>query len=292
MENSIITVRELSFTYSGSAAPAIDRLSFEVRPGEIFGLLGPSGAGKSTTQKVLIRLARGYQGQVCVLGRNLRQWGAEYFEQIGVAFELPNHFARLSARRNLEYFAALYSRPALPAQELLALVGLDGDADTPVAQFSKGMQTRLSIARALAHQPALLFLDEPTSGLDPVNAQLVKAIIRRQRAAGRTVVLTTHNMALADELCDRVALIVAGRIAAIAAPRELKLRYGSEQVRVEYGDQGRAAQADFPLAGLADNPQFLGLLRAGAVQTIHSREASLEDAFLAVTGHALVGEHV
>lgn len=282
----MISVRDLSYSYPGGARPAVAGLSFAVARGEIFGFLGPSGAGKSTTQKILMKLLRGYKGQVAVFGRDLVGWGADYYERVGVGFELPNHFLRLSARRNLRYFAALYSRPTRPAEELLGLLGLADAADTPVEQFSKGMQTRLGVARALLHQPELIFLDEPTTGLDPVSARLVKELIRAQRDEGRTVVLTTHNMALADELCDRVALIVDGQIAQIDTPRALRLRYGAPTVRIEYLN-GALRSADFPLAGLADNGEFQRLLREPGVQTIHSREATLEDVFIAVTGRSL-----
>lgn len=282
----MLEVHELTYTYPGTRAPAISRLSFGVEPGEIFGFLGPSGAGKSTTQKILIKLLAGYQGRVRAFGRDLADWGADYFERVGVAFELPNHFQRLSARRNLEYFATLYSRPTRPVNELLALLGLAEDTDTPVERFSKGMQTRLGVARALLHQPDLLFLDEPTSGLDPLSARRVKELIRAQRDEGRAVLLTTHNMALADELCDRVALIVDGRIVRVDSPRALRLSFGAPLVRVEYLN-GAVRSAEFPLTGLAENAEFQRVLRDTAVQTIHSREATLEDVFVAVTGRRL-----
>lgn len=282
----MIDVRDLSYTYPGAAGPALAGLSFAVAPGEIFGFLGPSGAGKSTTQKILMKLLRGYQGRVAVFGRDLAAWGADYYERVGVSFELPNHFRGLTARRNLAYFAALYRGPVRPADELLGLLDLADAADTPVEQFSKGMQTRLGIARALQHRPELLFLDEPTTGLDPVSARRVKELIRAQRDAGCSVVLTTHSMALADELCDRVALMVDGRLAQIDTPRALRLRYGSPSVRVEYLS-GALQSAEFALAGLADNAEFQRLLREARVQTIHSREATLEDVFVAVTGRRL-----
>jgi fluoroquinolone transport system ATP-binding protein len=283
----MITVSELTYTYPGAAAPAVSDLSFSVARGEIFGFLGPSGAGKSTTQKLLMKLLSGYQGAIRVFGRDLRGWGADFYERVGVGFELPTHFMRLTARRNLAYFAALYAAPTRPVDELLALLGLAEDADTPVERFSKGMQTRLGIARALQHRPELIFLDEPTSGLDPVSARKVKELIRAERDEGRTVVLTTHNMDLANELCDRVALIVDGRIAQIESPRALRLRFGAPQVRVEYVDGGLHS-AEFPLDGLADNAEFRRLLREAPVQTIHSREATLEEVFIAVTGRSLV----
>jgi fluoroquinolone transport system ATP-binding protein len=282
----MIHVHDLRYTYPGAATPALHGLDFSVAAGEIVGFLGPSGAGKSTIQRILIKLVRGYAGSVSVLGRDLAQWGQEFYERVGVGFELPNHFHRLSARRNLEYFAALYTRPTRPAAELLTALGLADDADTLVERFSKGMQTRLGLARALLHRPELLFLDEPTSGLDPASARTVKDIILAERAAGATVVLTTHTMALADELCDRVALIVDGRIALIDTPRALRLQFGAPSLRVEYTN-GRLHSAEFPLSGLADNQEFQRLLRETTVQTIHSREATLEDVFLTVTGRSL-----
>jgi fluoroquinolone transport system ATP-binding protein len=283
----MITVEDLSFTYAGAKAPALRGLSFAIARGEIVGFLGPSGAGKSTTQNILIGLLKGYSGRASVLGRDLAAWGADYYERVGVAFELPNHFRRLSALENLAYFRALYRRPTREPREVLALVGLDDAGHTPVAQFSKGMQNRLTLARALLHRPELLFLDEPTSGLDPLNARRVKELILEQRRAGATVFLTTHNMAIAEELCDRVAFIMDGEIRLIDTPRALKLRFGAPRIAVEYAANGRPARECFPLAGLGENAAFLRLLRAGQVQTIHSQEASLDEIFVRVTGRSL-----
>ncbi|WP_299644012.1 ABC transporter ATP-binding protein [uncultured Chloroflexus sp.] len=283
----MIHVENLIFTYAGTTEPAIKGISFNVDAGEIFGFLGPSGAGKSTTQKILFRLLQGFQGTVHVFGRDLRTWGYDYFEQIGVSFEMPNHYSKLTARENLRYFGALYQGKVNDPDELLAMVGLREDADTPVAQFSKGMKNRLSVARALVHNPNLLFLDEPTSGLDPVNARKIKDLIKAQKDAGRTVFLTTHDMHIADELCDRVAFIVDGSICLIDSPHELKLRYGKAEVRVEFSVNGTIAQRDFPLAGLADNSEFLVLLREGSIRTLHTQEATLEQIFIQVTGRRL-----
>jgi fluoroquinolone transport system ATP-binding protein len=283
----MIDVAGLRFTYPASSEPALAGLDFTVERGEIFGFLGPNGAGKSTTQKVLIRLLESYDGVVTVLGRPLRDWGSEYYERIGVSFEAPNHFLKLTALENLRYFATLYQRTARQPHELLEMFGLGQDADTPVGRYSKGMMNRLTVARALLHGPDLLFLDEPTSGLDPVNARRVRDIIRRERDTGRTVFLTTHDMTTADEICDRIAFIVNGRIECIDAPRELRLRYGEPAVRVEYDDGDGVLAREFALDGLGDDPVFLGLLRAGSVRTIHTREASLEDVFMRVTGAAL-----
>lgn len=287
MPAPVVEVDTLSFNYAGARQPAIRSLSFAVQPGEIFGFLGPSGAGKSTTQKVLIGLLREFEGKARVLGRDLRGWASDYYEHIGVAFEVPNLYLKLSGLENLRYFAALYSVPTSDPYELLTLVGLSGDGNTPAGRYSKGMKVRLNLARSLLHRPALLFLDEPTAGLDPVNAKRVKEVIRRQSAAGRTVFLTTHDMTLAQELCDRVAFIVDGEIKLIGSPRELTLRLGKPVVRLEFGTEGALGSRDFPLEGLADNPDFVALLRSGTVRTLHTLEATLEEVFIQATGREL-----
>jgi fluoroquinolone transport system ATP-binding protein len=283
----MIDVSNVTFTYAKTSAPAISNLSFAIERGEIFGFLGPSGAGKSTTQKILIGLLKGYEGRITVFGKDLAAWGQDYYERVGVAFELPNHFRKLTALENLAYFSSLYRRAPQQPQALLELVGLGEDAHMPVAQFSKGMQGRLNLARALLHDPELLFLDEPTSGQDPVNARRIKELIRTQQQAGKTTFLTTHDMTVAEELCDRVAFIMDGRIGLIDTPRALQLQYGQAIVRVEYQASCHTKREEFALTGLADNNAFLSLLRSGKVQTIHSGEATLEDIFIRVTGRSL-----
>jgi fluoroquinolone transport system ATP-binding protein len=208
----IIETNSFHFSYPGAVRPAVRNLTFAVERGEIFGFLGPSGAGKSTTQNVLIRLLDGYEGAIAVLGRDLRAWGQSYYRRIGVAFEAPNHYLKLTARENLHLFAGLYGTTESP-NVLLARVGLESDADKRVSEFSKGMRGRLTLACALLHRPELLFLDEPTAGLDPVTARRIRQVVRSARDAGATVFLTT------DELCDRVAFLVDGAIAGVPARR-------------------------------------------------------------------------
>jgi fluoroquinolone transport system ATP-binding protein len=283
----VIEVRDLHFSYTKSTAPVVRGLAFAVKRGETFGFLGPSGAGKSTTQKVLIGLLEGYRGQVIVRDREVAAWTANDYERIGVSFETPNHFLKLTGLENLRYFAALFSGQTRSPATLLESVGLEGDGNRLVAQYSKGMKCRLSIARCLLNNPDLMFLDEPTGGLDPVNAQKIKDLIRVEREGGATIFLTTHDMAAADELCDRVAFIVEGRIACIDSPRALKLQHGERTVRVEYRSGQRTEHADYPLEGLADNAAFHRVLRERDVQTLHTLEATLADVFIRVTGRAL-----
>jgi fluoroquinolone transport system ATP-binding protein len=283
----MIDVRDLHFTYAHANKAAVRGLAFAVERGEIFGFLGPSGAGKSTTQKVLIGLLEGYSGSVCVGGREVAVWTADDYERIGVSFEAPNHFLKLTGLENLRYFAALYQGTTRSPAALLEALGLQSDGNRRVGEYSKGMKCRLSIARCLLNNPELMFLDEPTGGLDPMNMQRVKEIIRAERDGGTTVFLTTHDMAAAEELCDRVAFIIDGRIACIDSPRALKLKHGERAVRIEYRSGDRALHATFPIDGLADNAAFQQVLRESDVQTIHTREATLADVFINVTGRAL-----
>jgi fluoroquinolone transport system ATP-binding protein len=283
-KGDIIAVRDLTYRYRGQARPAVDGVSFSVRRGEIFGLLGPSGAGKSTTQKVLTRQQRDYSGSVAIFGKDLSGRGQDYFERIGVGFELPNHYLKFTARENLSFFASLYTRPSRDPRDLMALVGLEDYADKKVETFSKGMRMRLNFVRAIQHDPELVFLDEPTAGLDPVNAGIVKALIGDLARAGKTVVLTTHNMNDVDQLCDRISFMVDGRVAAHDTPQALKATHGRRMVAVT-PEQGPTEE--FALDGLGENARFLDLLRAGRIDRIHSQEASLDKVFTDVTGHRL-----
>ena len=283
----MIEVKGLVFTYPGAKEPAVNDLEFSVGDGEIFGFLGPNGAGKSTTQKVLIGLLRDYRGRVSVLERDSRDWGSDLYEQVGVGFELPVHFGRLTARANLSYFASLYQGETEDLDRLLGQVDLLKQADVRVERFSKGMRVRLSFARAILCRPRLLFLDEPTTGLDPLSARRIKDLILEHRERGATVFLTTHDMATADEICDRVAFLIDGRIALIDAPRELKVRYGERRVRVGYRVNETLEERDFPLESLAENAEFLTALREPSLQTVHTQETSLENIFIRVTGQEL-----
>lgn len=288
----MIEVANLRYRYPRADSETLHGLDFRVERGEIFGFLGPSGSGKSTTQKILIGLLEGFTGKVEVLGQPVRA-APDFYERIGVGFEQPNLYLKLTARENLEFFRELYAGETAEPLELLERVGLRQLADTRVGEFSKGMKMRLNFCRALLPRPQLLFLDEPSAGQDPGNAARLKQIIRELRdEQDATVFLTTHNMSEAAQLCDRVAFIVDGALALIDEPRALTLRHGRRQVRVEWtGDEPKAARehADFDLDQLADDPKFIGCLQQHREQLIalHSQEATLEDVFLAETGRAL-----
>ncbi|WP_247003749.1 ABC transporter ATP-binding protein [Halosolutus gelatinilyticus] len=283
----MIRVRDLRYTYAGADEPALRGVDFDVSGGEIFGFLGPSGAGKSTTLKVLTGLLDDYAGDVRVFDRPVPEWGRELYERIGVSAETPNHYRKLTGRENLELFASLYGGAVRDPDALLERVGLANAADQRVGTYSKGMQLRLNVVRALLHDPPLVFLDEPTAGIDPGTARAVTSLVDECRDAGTTVVLTTHDMTVADRLCDRVAFIVDGRVPVVGQPRALKLEHGEPTVRVEYRANGRLERERFPLSELGDDEAFHDLLRRRTVETVHTEEATLEDVFIDVTGAEL-----
>ena len=285
--SSAIEVNNLHFSYPKSNKKAVNGVSFNIKKGEIFGFLGPNGAGKTTTQKVIIGLLKGYRGNVKILGRNLYNWKTDLYNRIGVGFELPNHYQKLTALENLKLFASFYQVKTTPPMDLLKMVELENDANQRVGTFSKGMKSKLNFARSLLNNPEVLFLDEPTTGLDPVNSRLIKNMILQKKKEGKTIFLTTHNMTDADQLCDRVGFIVDGKLALIESPKELKIEHGKKIIKVEYLKDDELVSVEFDLKNLADNNNFLNLLRGGTVQTIHTAEATLEDIFIKVTGRQL-----
>ncbi|WP_235601293.1 ABC transporter ATP-binding protein [Tissierella sp. P1] len=208
----MIAVENVFAKYPGTSVNIIKDVSFEVGEGEIFGFLGPSGAGKSTLQKILTGVLPNYQGSVKVLGSEVNKHLSDFYEEIGVDFEFPNFYNKFTAMENLNYFSSLYKKQSLDPIPLLERMGLLSDANKKVGGYSKGMKMRLGFIRCLLHNPKLLFLDEPTSGLDPANARILKDIVLEQKQQGKTIILTTHNMHDAEELCDRVAFIVDGAI--------------------------------------------------------------------------------
>lgn len=283
----MIQVKNLNFIYKKSGKHAVKGISFNIQKGEIFGFLGPSGAGKSTTQKILIKLLDGYSGDIEVFGKNLSSFGSDYYENLGIGFELPNHFSKLTAKENLQFFKSFYKKQSADIDKLLKSVGLSDHKNDLVENFSKGMKMRLNFVRALLNDADLIFLDEPTSGLDPVNAKLIKNIILELKNKGKTVFITTHSMQVADSLCDRVAFIVDGEIVEMDSPKALKLKYGEKLVKLEYYMDGIIKTSTFDLESYGTDTKFLKIIRNYKTRTIHSMETTLEDVFIKVTGRSL-----
>ena len=283
-----IAVSDLTFAYAGATTPTIQDIQFRVPRGTIFGLLGPSGAGKSTVQRILTRQIRRIdKGSVTILGRDSNAWDHTLYERVGVGFELPNHYPKLTALENLKLFASRYSVPTQNPAHLLEMVGLEGVADKRANELSKGMQVRLNFARALLHSPELLFLDEPTTGLDPTTAKNLRTLIADLRAQGTTIILTTHNMHDAEFLCDQVGFLANGKMVTIDSPEALKIQHGERSVEVVLDDIGTLVSQNFPLKNLGDNPEFLEFIKGRTIHTIHSQEASLDAVFQIVTGQTL-----
>lgn len=281
----MIEVKDLTFSY-GKEKQALHGITFTVNDGEIFGFLGPNGSGKSTTQKILTGILKGHGGEVSLFGENiLSVHTRDFFQKVGVLFEFPYLYTNLSGVDNLKYFASFYPRGQVrDVFELLEQLEFKKDfLKKPVSSYSKGMRQRVSMARALISNPKLLFLDEPTSGLDPSGAVLFRKIIEEERRKGTTVFLTTHNMVDADLLCDRVAFISNGKIAALDTPEKLKEKNSSHLVEIDYLYSGERQKRVIETRELEKGLPFLH----EEVLSIHSKEPTLEDMFIQYTGRGL-----
>jgi fluoroquinolone transport system ATP-binding protein len=279
-------VKNLRFKYPKNNEETIKGISFHIQKGEIFGFLGPSGAGKSTTQKLLLKLLNGAEGHITFNGVDIQQLKSSFYESIGVSFEMPIHFTKMTAYENIRFFQDLYEKKA-NIEELMEQVGLWKDKDKLVSEYSKGMKIRLNIVRALINQPDMLFLDEPTNGLDPKNAMILKDMIKAYRNQGGTVFITSHIMSDIEQLCDRVAFIVDGKIVELASPRDLKIRYGKKAITVDYIQEGKKYQTIFDMDKKESKQKLSELILNHEIETIHSGETTLEDIFIQVTGVSL-----
>jgi ABC-2 type transport system ATP-binding protein len=224
-----IVIHEL--TKSFDTVLAVDRLSVTIHTGEIFGLLGPNGAGKTTTIRMLSALIAPTSGEAWVVGYQVGKQNQDIRSNVGILTESPGMYDQLSAERNLSFYGEMYEVEDIPGQveRYLRMLGLWERRFEPVATFSKGMRQKLAIARALLHEPKVLFLDEPTSGLDPEAARLVRQFIAELREEGRTIVLCTHNLDEADRLCDRIA-VFKGRLLALDNPTALRRKLFGRKV--------------------------------------------------------------
>jgi ABC-2 type transport system ATP-binding protein len=237
-------IRTIGLTKQFGETTAVENLTLEVNEGEVFGFLGPNGAGKTTTVRMLATLIAPTTGEAWVAGQQLgvnEHNNTLIRRSVGLLTEVPGLYDRLSAERNLLIFAGLYSIPDGKAQvkRYLQLLDLWQHRKAPVSSFSKGMKQKLAIARALLHEPAVLFLDEPTSGLDPESARMVRNAINDLRSQGRTVFLCTHNLVEADQLCDRVG-IMRQRLLLVDTPEHLREELWEPQIKLRI--RGRPAR--------------------------------------------------
>ncbi|GAU79297.1 ABC transporter ATP-binding protein [Fusibacter sp. 3D3] len=284
----MLNVKGLYHSYSKDEHYAVQDMTFQVEKGEIFGFLGPSGAGKSTTQSILFGLLELQRGEVSIDGMSVKKLSDDFFNMIGVSFESPNVYKNLTGLENLKFYSKMFNVATEKPEELLKEVGLGKDMNKKASQYSKGMLQRLVFARSMINNPKIWFLDEPTSGLDPETASRIKAIIKRKKDQGTTIFLTTHNMNIADELCDRVAFVNDGKIILIDTPQKLKLRYGERSVKVEFMDQEKLRTEFISLVDKQGQSQLQKLVETGRIVTMHSQEASLEEIFISVVGRGLI----
>lgn len=298
--NNAITVQELSKSFK--TVLAVDRLSFTVETGEIFGLLGPNGAGKTTTIRMLSALIGPTSGKAWVAGHEIGKQDQEIRRNIGILTESPGLYDQLSAARNLTFYGEMYEVKDIPGQveRYLRMLGLWERRFEPVATFSKGMRQKLAIARALLHEPKVLFLDEPTSGLDPEAARMVRQFIADLKEEGRTIVMCTHNLDEADRLCDRIA-VFKSRLLALDTPTALRRKlfgrsvvfhlrqagplYAQTLSQFEYVQSAKVVDNKI-LVSLDDpevhNPELIRtLVQAGAeIQFVGELRQRLEDVYL------------
>jgi ABC-2 type transport system ATP-binding protein len=221
----VIAIEVQDLTRDYNSVRAVDGINFKVDQGEIFGYLGPNGAGKTTTIRMLTGQLRPTSGSARVMGCDVVADRQQLKPQIGVVFESQNFYERLSGRENLNFYARLYRVDKSRVDQVLNQVGLVKRAKDKVSTYSNGMKQRLLIARALLHEPLVLFMDEPTRGLDPNIARDIRQVVVELAQAGMTIFLTTHYMEEADQLSDRVAIIDQGRIVALDKPEVLKAEY-------------------------------------------------------------------
>jgi len=304
MDNSKMIVVEGLSKFFGQVQ-AVDKLSFSVQAGEIFGLLGPNGAGKTTTIRMLGALIGPSAGHAWVNGYQVGRQDQDIRRSVGILTEAPGLYDQLSAERNLEFYAQMYAVGNMdghtgPVERYLKMLGLWERRHEAVGTFSKGMRQKLAIARALLHEPSVLFLDEPTSGLDPQAARMLRGFIADLKSDGRAIILCTHNLDEADRLCDRIA-VIEGSLLALDTPTALRRKLFGRTVVFHLSEvDGRFTEVvkRFEFVQSADvvdnklvvgldepeqhNPELVrALVEAGAeVQFVGELRRRLEDVYL------------
>ena len=279
MMEECIRITNLTKTFQGKTA--LNQLNCVVRQGKIYGFLGPSGAGKTTTIKLLTGQLSPQSGELTVLGQPVVCGCGSLYSQIGVLTDTSGFYEKMTVRENLRLFARISQTSQTRVQQVLTQLGLADHQNKKAEKLSRGMKQRLMFARAILHQPKLLFLDEPTANLDPATSADVHALIREMNRQGTTIFLTTHNMEEAQELCDRVAFLNEGHLVEEGTPQALRLKYAEDSVELCYQD-GTTLR-------VRKEPEAIreALKHEGRLLTIHSQEPDLKTIFLQLTGRDL-----
>lgn len=280
--DNVIVMKNITKNFKDKKA--LRGLSFEIKPGEIFGFLGPSGAGKTTTIKMLTSQLLPSSGEGKVLNEDIYSLNRNIFKHIGVLTDTSGIYERLSVYENLQLFAKIYDIDEKYIDEVLEKVSLLKDKKTKAKKLSKGMKQRLLLARAVLNKPSLLFLDEPTSSLDPGTSNEIHKLLKELNKSGTTIFLTTHNMEEADKLCHRVAFLNEGTIVEMNDPIKLKQKYAEDciEVRLKGIDDLLTIKNDE-----TGGEKINGWMQSGQLLSIHSKEPNLEEIFLKLTGREL-----
>ncbi|HLQ41007.1 MAG TPA: ABC transporter ATP-binding protein [Tetragenococcus sp.] len=279
----IIEVNSLEKTFGNQTA--LQSVSFDVKKGETFGFLGPSGSGKTTTIKILTGQLLPTSGDVIVFNRPPQDLkSSDYRRKFGVLTDNSGLYKRLTIEENLKLYCNLYDVPETQMEDVLAMVNMSDARKKTVNKLSKGMLQRVLLARALLHEPDLLFLDEPTSSLDPANSKHIHDGLRRLNEKGTTIFLTTHNMSEAEMLCNRVAFLHHGKIQLLDHPKKLRQQF-SDQTMVVTLKNGKELLLD---QGPETAKTLYEYMSANEIESIHSNEPTLGDIFLEMTGRELV----
>ena len=281
MENAI-SLQEITKVFGNRKV--LDNITLDVKKGEIFGLLGPSGAGKTTLIKILTGQLKAESGSSVINGLDSRKLTGKDYRSFGIMMDDFGVYERLSCFDNLKIFARIYGIGNDKIHAALEAVGLADAKKTPAANLSKGMRSRLRLARVFMIDPEVLFLDEPTSGLDPATADEIQKMILAEKEKGKTVFLTTHTMSEAEKLCDHIALLNEGHIIEYGAPDEICRRYNHKKKITIHLTDGTDLQIPQNEAA-ADT--VARLLRSGKAETIHTTEPNLEAVFMELTGKEL-----
>ena len=281
MENAI-SINEITKVFNDKRV--LNNLNLKVKKGEIFGLLGPSGAGKTTLIKILTGQLKAEEGNSFINGMDSQKLTGKDYRSFGIMMDNFGIYERLSCFENLKIFARIYGIGNDRINETLKAVGLEKAKKTPASNLSKGMKSRLRLARVFMINPDILFLDEPTSGLDPATADEIQKLILAEKEKGKTVFLTTHTMTEAEKLCDNIALLNEGNIVEYGKPLEICRRYNHQKkIKIHLTD---GSDMEIPQnEGSAE--AISNLLRKGKAETIHTTEPNLETVFMELTGKDL-----
>ena len=280
--NYSIQIDEVTKSFNGKKV--LESINISIEKGEIFGLLGPSGAGKTTLIKILTGQLAAEHGTAVINGINSQQLKGIDYRNFGIMMDNFGVYERLSCFDNLKIFARIYKIKDEKIYKALADVSLESATKTAAGNLSKGMKSRLRLARVFMIEPAILFLDEPTSGLDPATAEDIGQMILSEKAKGKTIFLTTHNMAEAEKLCDHIALLNDGKIIEYGTPKEICRRYNHQKRLLIHLFDG----TDKVILHEPDAADLLcKLMKDNMIETIHSSEPNLESVFMELTGKEL-----